>query len=55
MSFFILFNFAIGGYYDASLIPFFLLSLLFMSRQSGHWFGFDALLTKGYPNSRWFR
>ena len=53
-SFFILFNFAIGGYYDASLIPFFLLSLLFMAYSSGHWLGFDRTLHRRYPVSKWF-
>ena len=54
LSFFILLNFAIGGYYDASLIPFFLLSLLFMAYSSGHWLGFDKRLQQRYPGSRWF-
>ncbi|WP_169713954.1 DoxX family membrane protein [Oceanicoccus sagamiensis] len=54
LSFFILLNFAIGGYYDASLIPFFLLSLLFMAFSSGHWLGLDRRLHRQYPHSRWF-
>jgi thiosulfate dehydrogenase [quinone] large subunit len=55
MSFFILINFAIGGYYDASLIPFFILTLIFLAWPSGQWFGFDRALAKRYPESRWFR
>jgi uncharacterized membrane protein YphA (DoxX/SURF4 family) len=55
MSFFILLNLAIGGYYDASLIPFFLLNILFLTRPSGQCFGVDRWLAKRYPDSRWFR
>ena len=54
VAFFILFNFAIGGYYDASLIPFFLLTLMFFAWPSGRWLGFDRPLAKRYPGSRWF-
>ena len=55
LSFFILFNLAIGGYYDASLIPFFLLNLAFIYWPSGLWLGFDRPLAKRYPHNRWFR
>ncbi|MEM1111648.1 MAG: DoxX family membrane protein [Pseudomonadota bacterium] len=41
VAFFLLFNFALGGYYDASLIPFFLLVFLFMAYPSGEWLGMD--------------
>lgn len=54
LSFFILFNFAIGGYYDASLIPFFILVLLFIKYPTGQWFGMDALLTRFFPNNKLF-
>lgn len=54
MSFFILVNLAIGGYYDASLIPFFILNIIFLSRPSGRWFGLDRWLARKYPDSRWF-
>ena len=46
MSLFILLNLAIGGYYDASLIPFFILNLVFLTRPSGQWLGIDRLLAK---------
>jgi len=46
VSFFILFNLAIGGYYDASLLPFFMLNLLFLWRNSGLWLGVDRLSAK---------
>jgi len=55
ISFFILFGLAIGGYYDASLIPFFLLNLAFLVWPSGLWLGIDRPLARRYPNSRWFR
>lgn len=53
MSLFILVNLAIGGYYDASLIPFFILNLIFLAWPSGQWLGIDRALAKRYPNSRW--
>jgi len=55
ISFFILFNFAIGGYYDASLLPFFILVFLFFKYPTGQWFGLDALLNKYFPENRLFR
>lgn len=55
MSFFILVNLSLGGYYDASLIPFFVLSIVFMVWSSGHWLGLDSRLSRRYPGSRWFR
>jgi len=55
MSFFILFNLAIGGYYDASLLPFFILNIVFLCWPSGQWLGFDRALSRRYPGSRWFR
>jgi len=54
VSLFILFNFAIGGYYDASLLPFFILVLLFIKYPTGQWFGLDALLSKQFPSNRIF-
>lgn len=55
VSFFILFGLAIGGYYDASLIPFFLLNAAFLWWPSGLWLGIDRTLVKRYPGNRWFR
>lgn len=54
MSFFILLNLSLGGYYDASLIPFFTLSLVFMIWPTGRWAGLDRPLSRRYPGSRWF-
>lgn len=55
VSLFILVNLAIGGYYDASLIPFFILNVLFLAKPSGQWLGLDRWLAKRFPDSRWFR
>ena len=55
VSFFILLGLAVGGYYDASLIPFFLLNAAFLWWQSGLWLGFDRALARRYPGSFWFR
>jgi thiosulfate dehydrogenase [quinone] large subunit len=54
-SLFILLGLAIGGYYDASLIPFFLLTAAFLYWASGLWFGIDRLLARRYPQAWWFR
>jgi thiosulfate dehydrogenase [quinone] large subunit len=51
--FFILFNLAIGGYYDASLLPFFILNIIFIVYPSGHWLGFDGLLRQKFPHHAW--
>ena len=52
---FILFNFAIGGYYDASLLPFFILVFLFIKYPTGQWFGMDVLLGRYFPENKLFR
>jgi thiosulfate dehydrogenase [quinone] large subunit len=54
-SLFILCNLAIGGYYDASLIPFFLLNFIFLWWPSGLWLGLDRFFARRYPDARWFR
>ena len=55
VSLFILINLAIGGYYDASLLPFFILNFLFLRYPSGLWLGLDRTLARRYPQTRWFR
>jgi thiosulfate dehydrogenase [quinone] large subunit len=55
VSMFILLSFAIGGYYDASLIPFLLLNLMFLAWPSGLWLGFDRTLAQRHPQAWWFR
>ena len=55
VSMFILCGFAIGGYYDASLIPFFIVNGVFLFWASGLWLGVDRPLARRNPGSRWFR
>jgi len=47
--------FAIGGYYDASLIPLWLIAALFIFLPTSHWLGLDRRLHARYPDSIWFR
>jgi thiosulfate dehydrogenase [quinone] large subunit len=47
--------FAIGGYYDASLIPLWLIAALFIVFPTGQWFGLDRRFHARYPASPWFR
>jgi len=53
VSLFILVNLAIGGYYDASLLPFFILNIIFLCWPSGQWLGLDRRLSRYFPGSRW--
>lgn len=46
---------AIGGYYDASLLPLWLVAGLMIVCPSGQWFGLDKNLHARYPKSLWFR
>ena len=55
LAFFILLNIAIGGYYDASLLPFFAINILAIMYPGGTWFGLDRFLHRRYPQSIWFR
>jgi thiosulfate dehydrogenase [quinone] large subunit len=50
-----MFAFAIGGYYDASLIVLALMFLPFVLLPTGHWLGLDRYLHARYPRSIWFR
>jgi thiosulfate dehydrogenase [quinone] large subunit len=54
VSFFILLNLTIGGYYDASLLPFFLLNIIFLRWPSGQWLGLDHWFSRRYPGTRAF-
>ena len=51
----LMFSFAIGGYYDASLIALGLMFLPFVIWPTGHWLGLDRSLAQRYPNRIWFR
>jgi thiosulfate dehydrogenase [quinone] large subunit len=47
--------FAIGGYYDASLIGLWAWAALFVVFPTGHWLGMDRRLHERHPDSIWFR
>lgn len=51
---FLVLNFAAGGYYNLSLPPFMIYSVLLMAFPSGHWLGMDKKLHEKYPDSLWF-
>lgn len=50
-----MFSFAIGGYYDASLIVLGLMFLPFVLMPTGQWHGLDARMQVRYPKSWLFR
>lgn len=52
---FIIVNFAIGGYYDASLIVLGAICLLFVFLPTGHWLGYDRRLNQRYPDNIFFK
>ena len=47
--------FAIGGYYDASLLPLWGIAALFVIFPTGRWHGLDRRMHARYPASAWFR
>ena len=52
---FLVLNFAAGGYYNLTLPPFMVYSVLLMIFPSGHWLGMDRKLHEKHPDSLWFR
>lgn len=52
---FLVLNFAAGGFYNLTLPPFMVFSVLMMVFPSGHWLGLDGKLNRKYPDSFWFR
>ncbi len=50
-----MFSFAIGGYYDASLIVLGLMFLPFVLWPTGHWHGLDARMSARFPSNGLFR
>ena len=55
LALFFIINFAIGGFYDASLIVLGAIALLFVLTPSGRWMGLDRRLHARYPGSILFR
>jgi thiosulfate dehydrogenase [quinone] large subunit len=52
---FLVLNFAAGGFYNLTLPPFMIFSVLMMIFPSGHWLGLDKQLHSKYPDSIWFK
>lgn len=52
---FLMANFALGGYYDASLLPLCAMALLIAVTPSGQWLGLDRRYAQRYPNAIWFK
>lgn len=55
LGFWLMIMFGIGGYYDASLIPLWLIACLLMVLPTGHWLGLDRRLHATNPRAIWFR
>jgi len=52
---FLMVNFWLGGYGDASLVPLILIALLFVVFPTGHWWGLDRRLNHRYPQNWLFK
>ncbi|NTU68556.1 MAG: DoxX family membrane protein [Chlorobiaceae bacterium] len=52
---FMLLNFSAGGYYNLTIPPLVLMSLMMIILPTGHWLGFDRTLNQKYPASPWFK
>jgi thiosulfate dehydrogenase (quinone) large subunit len=52
---FMLLNFAAGGFYNWTIPPLVVMSVLLILLPSGHWLGLDRSLNEKYPDSPWFR
>ena len=55
LALFLVLNFAAGGYYNLTLPPFMIFSVLMMLLPSGQWLGLDKRLHERYPDSIWFK
>jgi thiosulfate dehydrogenase [quinone] large subunit len=52
---FFLLNFSAGGFYNLTIPPLVLMSLMMIILPTGHWLGLDRRLNEKYPDSPWFR
>jgi thiosulfate dehydrogenase [quinone] large subunit len=52
---FMLLNFTAGGYYNETIPPLVIISLLLIVLPTGHWFGLDRKLHMNSPDSIWFK
>lgn len=52
---FLMVNFSLGGYHDASLVVLDLIALIFVVLPTGHWWGLDRGLHARHPRAIWFK
>ncbi|RRR70716.1 MAG: DoxX family membrane protein [Candidatus Viridilinea halotolerans] len=52
---FLLSNISAGAFTNATMPPFFVVSLLLLTTPSGHWLGLDKHLHQRYPDALWFK
>ncbi len=52
---FMLLNFSAGGYYNLTIPPLVLMSLMMLLLPTGHWLGLDGKLNRKYPDAIWFK
>lgn len=55
LALFLISNITAGSYYNLSMPPFFIASLLLLATPSGHWVGLDGRLHRRFPESPLFR
>lgn len=55
LALFLVSNISAGSYYNASMPPFFIVSLLLLATPSGQWLGLDGPLHRRFPQSLLFR
>lgn len=55
LALFLISNITAGSYYNLTMPPFFVASVILLGTPSGQWFGLDALLHERYPESPLFR
>jgi thiosulfate dehydrogenase (quinone) large subunit len=55
LALFLVANISAGSFFNASMPPFFVASLLLMSTPSGQWLGLDKQLSQIYPEAIWFK
>jgi thiosulfate dehydrogenase [quinone] large subunit len=55
LALFLISNITAGSYYNVTMPPFFVASVILLGTPSGRWFGLDALLHERYPESPLFR
>jgi thiosulfate dehydrogenase (quinone) large subunit len=54
LALFLISNITAGSYYNLSMPPFFVASVLLLATPSGRWFGLDRALHERFPGAIWF-